>query len=306
MTTEVAFAERDLVVGRRSVALHVADQDGGTPGGPKGLLCRRQVEAQQVVAGHHHDVLAGGRDVLQREGDVAHGAEAVALFRGAVVEDAHRDRAVQLRRPGLELRGELENETWERIASRMPRGALLVGLTSIHWREAWKYGERAFRYCQHDVGHGLGALALAAACAPDGSGSGVPTHPGDTYSVTLEWDAPTTDAVGRPLEDLFGYNLYYWETESAAGSETMIELGAETGVTVPGLYDMQLRAMLTAARSCVERGIVVELEILIVGNRRQGAGLTGNPRTMLALGIVTPAPLDQMCIKIDQSGPWVL
>src|ERR1019366_9090766 len=24
-----------------------------------------------------------------------------------------------------------------------------VGLTSITWREAWKYGERAFRYCQH-------------------------------------------------------------------------------------------------------------------------------------------------------------
>lgn len=42
-------------------------------------------------------------------------------------------------------------------------GPLLVGLTSIHWREAWKYGERAFRYCQHDVGHALGALQVAAA-----------------------------------------------------------------------------------------------------------------------------------------------
>jgi nitroreductase len=38
-----------------------------------------------------------------------------------------------------------------------------VGLSSIHWREAWKYGERAFRYCQHDIGHGLGALRYAAA-----------------------------------------------------------------------------------------------------------------------------------------------
>lgn len=38
-----------------------------------------------------------------------------------------------------------------------------VGLTSITWREAWKYGERAFRYCQHDVGHALGALRFAAA-----------------------------------------------------------------------------------------------------------------------------------------------
>ncbi|WP_294541024.1 SagB family peptide dehydrogenase [uncultured Rhodoblastus sp.] len=38
-----------------------------------------------------------------------------------------------------------------------------IGLSSIHWREAWKYGERAFRYCQHDIGHALGALAYAAA-----------------------------------------------------------------------------------------------------------------------------------------------
>lgn len=42
-------------------------------------------------------------------------------------------------------------------------GAFLVGLTSIFWRESWKYGERAFRYCQHDVGHALGALVLSAA-----------------------------------------------------------------------------------------------------------------------------------------------
>ena len=42
-------------------------------------------------------------------------------------------------------------------------GAFLVALTSIHWREAWKYGERAFRYCQHDAGHAIAALRYAAA-----------------------------------------------------------------------------------------------------------------------------------------------
>jgi SagB-type dehydrogenase family enzyme len=40
---------------------------------------------------------------------------------------------------------------------------LFIGLSSVHWREAWKYGERAFRYCQHDIGHALGALRYAAA-----------------------------------------------------------------------------------------------------------------------------------------------
>jgi len=40
---------------------------------------------------------------------------------------------------------------------------LLVGLSSVMWREAWKYGERAFRYCQLDTGHAVGALRYAAA-----------------------------------------------------------------------------------------------------------------------------------------------
>jgi SagB-type dehydrogenase family enzyme len=38
-----------------------------------------------------------------------------------------------------------------------------VGLSSIFWREAWKYGERAFRYVQLDIGHALGAIRYAAA-----------------------------------------------------------------------------------------------------------------------------------------------
>lgn len=42
-------------------------------------------------------------------------------------------------------------------------GGVLAALTGIHWREAWKYGMRAFRYCQHDCGHALAALAYAAA-----------------------------------------------------------------------------------------------------------------------------------------------
>jgi SagB-type dehydrogenase family enzyme len=40
---------------------------------------------------------------------------------------------------------------------------LWLGYSSIHWREAWKYGERALRYCQLDMGHVLASLAYAAA-----------------------------------------------------------------------------------------------------------------------------------------------
>lgn len=51
----------------------------------------------------------------------------------------------------------------ERCLADFPFTGVLIGLSSIHWREAWKYGERAFRYCQHDIGHALGALRYAAA-----------------------------------------------------------------------------------------------------------------------------------------------
>lgn len=59
----------------------------------------------------------------------------------------------------LERRGEIV------VAANadFPEGLFFTGLTSIHWREAWKYGERAFRYCQHDIGHALAALRISAA-----------------------------------------------------------------------------------------------------------------------------------------------
>jgi len=67
------------------------------------------------------------------------------------------------REHALELRASLSPEQWDALSVSFPHGTFFAGLTSIHWREAWKYGERAYRYCQHDVGHALGALAIAAA-----------------------------------------------------------------------------------------------------------------------------------------------
>ena len=64
---------------------------------------------------------------------------------------------------GLEHRGHGTNEAIEALLQPFPAQSFFVGLSSIHWREAWKYGERAFRYCQHDVGHALGTLRIAGA-----------------------------------------------------------------------------------------------------------------------------------------------
>ena len=65
-------------------------------------------------------------------------------------------------RHALEERCAFEIEAWT-LLGLDPVRSFLVALTSIHWRESWKYGERAFRYCQHDAGHAVAALRIAAA-----------------------------------------------------------------------------------------------------------------------------------------------
>ena len=86
---------------------------------------------------------------------------------------------------GLELRAEFSAEHVARLLAPFPPGAFLFGLTSVHWREAWKYGERAFRYCNHDVGHAIGTARIAAA--------------------TLGWNMALLDGVIRtPLRCCWG------------------------------------------------------------------------------------------------------
>jgi SagB-type dehydrogenase family enzyme len=63
---------------------------------------------------------------------------------------------------GLERRALLSDAAERALMDAAGEGGFLVGLTSIFWREAWKYGERAWRYCNHDVGHALAALSFSA------------------------------------------------------------------------------------------------------------------------------------------------
>src|SRR6266404_5879775 len=62
----------------------------------------------------------------------------------------------------LEPRAEVPETNWRHIKGHLQTDGFLLALTSIFWREAWKYGERAFRYCQHDVGHAVAALSFSA------------------------------------------------------------------------------------------------------------------------------------------------
>ena len=58
----------------------------------------------------------------------------------------------------LELLAAFESDFWESL----PKESFLVGLSSIVWREVWKYGERAFRYTQLDAGHAWQSLVVSA------------------------------------------------------------------------------------------------------------------------------------------------
>lgn len=64
---------------------------------------------------------------------------------------------------GLELRAKFLPDAVAKLLEPFPPHAFIMGFTSVHWREAWKYGERAFRYCNHDIGHAIGAARIAAA-----------------------------------------------------------------------------------------------------------------------------------------------
>jgi SagB-type dehydrogenase family enzyme len=62
----------------------------------------------------------------------------------------------------LEQRAAVPGEIWQQLVRHLGCQGFLIGLSSIFWRESWKYGERAFRYCNHDVGHALAAVSISA------------------------------------------------------------------------------------------------------------------------------------------------
>ncbi|MDF1876562.1 nitroreductase family protein [Sulfurimonas sp. SAG-AH-194-L11] len=58
---------------------------------------------------------------------------------------------------GLEILSSFDTTFWDTL----PSGSFLMGLSGISWREAWKYGERAFRYVNLDAGHALQSINVS-------------------------------------------------------------------------------------------------------------------------------------------------
>lgn len=62
----------------------------------------------------------------------------------------------------LEGRARVSDDVWRPLSQHFGCAGFMIALSTIFWRESWKYGERAFRYCNHDVGHALAALSISA------------------------------------------------------------------------------------------------------------------------------------------------
>jgi len=116
----------------------------------------------------------------------------------------------------------------------------LVALTSIHWREAWKYGERAFRYCQHDLGHAIAAVRIAAALIdlharllPDWSHADIAAVTGldrDEDYVDAEREEPgCVLAIGRPSADTHGRQPAAGGPEQGVWSRESVLAAVRTG-----------------------------------------------------------------------------
>ena len=58
----------------------------------------------------------------------------------------------------LEILAEFDTAYWD----DQPENSYFVALSSITWREMWKYGERCFRYVNLDLGHALKAIKISA------------------------------------------------------------------------------------------------------------------------------------------------
>lgn len=62
---------------------------------------------------------------------------------------------------GLEIRADFDSDLWNQLKEMISTDFFLIGISSISWREVWKYGERGFRYSQLDVGHLITSLILS-------------------------------------------------------------------------------------------------------------------------------------------------
>ena len=152
----------ELPLAREEEPLLFAELFSGQPASPQDLSLRTlgrffelslALSAWKAIPGHRWALR-----INPSSGNL-HPTEAYALLpameeigsRGGAYHYLSRDHALELR------------SRWRSRETTNVKAGFYVSFTSVPWRESWKYGERAFRYCQHDLGHALAALSFSAA-----------------------------------------------------------------------------------------------------------------------------------------------
>jgi len=118
------------------------------------------------------------------------------------------------------FRHELEQRTafdagfWSKIRDYFRMDGFFIGLSSIHWRESWKYGERAFRYCNHDIGHAMACLGLA--------------------GNLLGWKTTYLNALSdEDIEVLLGFQKVQWHNSERENPELLLFICKNSDEDIP-------------------------------------------------------------------------
>lgn len=93
-------------------------------------------------------------------------------------------------------------------------GALLIALSSVIWREAWKYGERCWRYCQLDAGHAYQAIKIA--------------------SAMLGWECEILSVDTAEIASMFGLDQYeHFHPHERESPDMLLRIGKSNNGVLP-------------------------------------------------------------------------
>jgi SagB-type dehydrogenase family enzyme len=102
----------------------------------------------------------------------------------------------------LEQRAIISDALWKLILNHFQTNGFIAGLSSIFWRESWKYGERGFRYCNHDIGHALAALSFSASL--------------------LGWRVTVLNSLSdKDIESILGFDRIRWDALEKESAELL-------------------------------------------------------------------------------------
>lgn len=111
----------------------------------------------------------------------------------------------------LEKRADIDNMNSD--SDSFARNSFYLALTSVPWRELWKYGERGFRYTQLDTGHAIAALAFSARA--------------------LGWQLFMLEGVGsEKLTQMLGLNRPEYDGVEGEISECLLWLGPQLATSL--------------------------------------------------------------------------